>query len=174
MRTPLNDPGKLSKEEIRKNLIQLQSKNGIERQKARISMVTLGTPAVDFLSELVTHPDDTIRWEVVKGLGQIMDPITTPLLINALEDDNTSIRWLAAEGLVRLNKKGLIPLVEALTSQKITIFLREGAHHVLKPLAKKYPSDEIHALIQSLEITTDHTDVPILAKNLLERLKAGK
>ena len=123
MHIPINDPGKLSNEEIRKNLMQMQSKNGIERQKARISLVTLGAQAGDFLSELVSHPDDTIRWEAVMGLGQIMDPITSPLLINALEDENTSIRWLAAEGLARLNKKGLIPLVEALTSQKITLFL---------------------------------------------------
>jgi HEAT repeat protein len=170
----LSDPGTLSRDEIQRNIELLKSRNGMERQRARIALVTIGTQAIDFFAELATHPQDTVRWEAVKGLGQLMDPVTAPILVNALEDENTAVRWLAAEGLVKLNKNGLIPLLEALTRQKITIFLREGAHHVIKSLARKYPSEEIRKLLKSLDLTTNHSDVPILARNLLEILSAGK
>jgi len=174
MISQISDPGTLSKEEIQRNIELLKSRNGLERQKARLALVTLGAHAADFFAELTAHPQDTVRWEAVKGLGQLMDPVTAPILINALDDENTAVRWLAAEGLVKLNKKGLIPLLEALTRQKITIFLREGAHHVIKSLARKYPSEEIQKLLKSLDLTTDHSDVPILARDLLDILNPGK
>ena len=170
MNTSMREPGVFSREELQKNLALLQSKNGIDRQKARIALVTLGSPAVDYLAELATHPEDKIRWEAVKGLGQIMDPITAPLLINALEDENTAIRWLAAEGLIRLKKNGLIPLLESLIGQKLTVYLREGAHHILKAMALRYHSGEFDELIKDLETTTDHSQVPIHAQLIMEKL----
>jgi HEAT repeat protein len=174
MKNPVRDPGTLSTEEVHRYVGMLQSKNGMERQKARIALVTLGIPAIDFFAELATHPEDTVRWEAVKGLGQMMDPITAPLLINALEDENTAVRWLAAEGLIKLNKKGLLPLLEALTRQKITIFLREGAHHVVKAMARKYPSEQIGKLIKSLDKTTDHSNVPLRAQEVIDLIHPVK
>ena len=148
----------------------LGSKNGMQRQKARLILVAIGEPTVDFLAELAFHPQWIIRWEAVKALSQIKNAVAAPILINALEDEYEGIRWLAAEGLIALGKQGLIPMLEALTSYRLTIFLREGAHHVFKKLSKRYTLTGMEELMESLENTDSYFRIPINARAMLNEI----
>lgn len=142
---------------IEQNMPKLMDKNGLVRQKARKKLVDIGVPAVDYLAEFETHPKGIARWEAVKALSQIHDPITAPLLLNALEDSNEDVRWLAAEGLAALNEEGLNALLAALISRKRTIYLLEGAHHILTRLRSKIEKPIINELLQIL----DHPDAEL-------------
>ena len=44
------------------------------------------------------------------------------------------IRWLAAEGLIHIGNKAVKPLLRALIEHPDSLWLREGAHHVLYDL----------------------------------------
>ena len=76
------------------------SKNGIERKIARYELVKIGTPAVKYLTALLKAPKEYTRWEAIKTLSQIADPGTLPVLINALENEDFDVRWIAAEALL--------------------------------------------------------------------------
>jgi HEAT repeats len=115
-------------------MIKLGSENGLEREKAREEIVAKGKEMVDFLMELLSHPKHIYRWEAVKTLKEIGDPISVPLFIQALEDNRYDVRWIAAEGLIKLGKLSVEPLLKVLIKRSDSVFIIEGAHHIFYDL----------------------------------------
>jgi HEAT repeat protein len=155
---------------MRNYVRDLRSQNGLRRQSARLAMVAIGEPAIDILAALAIHPQWKIRWEAVKALSQMKNAVTAPVLINALEDEYESIRWIAAQGLINLGKQGLISVLEALSSYKLTAILRQGAHHVIKEISKRYPLSGIDELIANLDDTSNYFVLPMNAKSILHQM----
>ena len=112
----------------------LKSKDGIARQNARIALVKIGEPALDALIAAFDIKKDPLHWEVAKALSQIGTAKAAQTLVDALEDKEFSVRWIAAEGLINIGEDGLIPLLEALRKRTDSIWLREGSHHVIHDL----------------------------------------
>lgn len=52
-------------------------------------------------------------------------------LLNALEDDAFGVRWTAASELAHTGRLALEPLLRALIDRPSSVWLREGAYHVL-------------------------------------------
>ena len=119
----------------------LSDRHGGKRQETRENLVKVGAQAVLVLTALITDPNHRVRWEVAKALGQINDPSAAPALVTALEDDESDIRWVGAEGLIVLGRTGLVPLLEELISRSDSFQLREGAHLVIRKLVEqgRYP-----------------------------------
>jgi len=67
--------------EIHKLIESLGSENGMDRQKAREALVAKGKNTIDFLMEMLTHPKHIYRWEAVKTLEEIGDPLSISLFI---------------------------------------------------------------------------------------------
>jgi HEAT repeat protein len=83
----------------------LASKNSVTRQRARKSLVTLGKPAVLSLTRALKNSKlNHLRWEAAKTLGAIGDTKAIPSLVQALEDSDMDVTWLAAEGLRKFKK----------------------------------------------------------------------
>jgi HEAT repeat protein len=112
----------------------LKSKDGIARQNARIALVKIGEPTLDALITAFEVKKDPLHWEVAKALSQIGTAKAAQTLVDALEDQEFSVRWMAAEGLINIGEDGLIPLLKALRKRTDSIWLREGAHHVIHDL----------------------------------------
>jgi hypothetical protein len=85
---------------IKTLIAKLDNRDGLIRQRARIALVRIGEPAVDPLIEVLNNRQGYAHWEAAKALSQIGRPKATQALVEALQDDQFSIRWLAAEGLV--------------------------------------------------------------------------
>jgi HEAT repeat protein len=116
---------------------ELRSKDGARRAGARKSLVKLGTQAVPTLIGLLSDKSEHMRWEACKALGSIKDPGAAGPLVDALDDRNMEVRWLAAEGLIALKRNSIIPLLQALEPRFDSLFLRQGAHHVLHALERE-------------------------------------
>jgi HEAT repeats len=149
----------------------LHSKDGEERRQARLSLVSLGSEAVDPLIELLHDPDHEVRWEAAKALGEIADPRSAPALVKTLEDTGFDIRWLAAEGLIALEKAGLEPLLEALAEKADSLYLREGAHHVMYDLSHRGLKDPLAPVMAALEGVDPEIEVPEPARKALFALR---
>jgi HEAT repeat protein len=149
----------------------LNSDDGSARTHARESLLKLGTPAVPALIQILTAPQDRLRWEAAKALSQIGDPTAASALVKALEDDNSGVRWLAAEGLVILGRAGLVPLLEALRHHSDSVWLREGAHHVLRSLAREdlYASI-VTPVLAALEDIEPAIQLPLVTHTALRML----
>jgi HEAT repeat protein len=169
-----NKINKLKKSEIHELIIKLGSDNGMERQKARESLVKIGRDTKDFLMELLSRRKHIYRWEALKTMEEIGDPVFIPSFIQALEDDKSDVRWLASKGLIKLGKVSIEPLLKLLKQKSDSIFVLEGAHHVFrdlrenKVLPKGFPTDK---LLSALKNPESVESVEPLAYELLNNLE---
>lgn len=115
----------------------LNSKDGLARQHARLALVKIGEPALPALIKAFEKRDDIMHWEVAKALSQIGSSKAAEILVNTLEDNEFSVRWIAAEGLIHIGDDTLGPLLTALKNRSDSVWLREGAHHVLHDLISR-------------------------------------
>lgn len=129
----------------------LASNDEVERRKARQCLVSIGRPAIAPLAEAQGARDMHVRWEAVKTLAEIKDPMAAPALVQALEDHVSSVRWLAAEGLIALERDGLDVLLQALIERGDSFWLRQGAHHVLRVLVRERGLEEMRPVLEGLE-----------------------
>jgi HEAT repeat protein len=160
--------------ELQQLLETLGSDDGMKRKKAREALVEKGKVSIDFLLELLSHPKHIYRWEAVKTLEEIGDPDTIPVLILALEDDKSDVRWIAAEGLIKLGMKSVKPLLNILIEKSDSVFVLEGAHHIFFDLREKgiLPTEfPVAKLLSSLKNPEWIDGVKPLAYNILKNLK---
>lgn len=143
--------------ELHELVVKLGSDDGVEREKARKALVKIGRGSIDILMELLSHPKHIYRWEAVKTLEEIADPVAIPILIKALEDDKSDVRWIAAKGLIKFNKLSIKPLLKILEEKSDCVFILEGAHHVFYDLReneafpKKFPIDKLLSELKNPE-----------------------
>jgi HEAT repeat protein len=150
---------------------KLRSHDGLTRQRARKSLVAIGSRSVASLLKLLVDPRDQVRWEAAKALSDIGDPMAASALVAALEDESFGVRWLAADGLIALERDALPPLLEALKEDGGSLWLREGAHHVLRMLAAEHDlDDQVTLVLTALESIEPDTDVPLAAQKALQTL----
>jgi len=158
--------------EIRVLIDTLCGKDGMERQKARESLAAKGKSIIYYLKDMLNHPKYIYRWEAIKTIEEIAEPSAIPLLINALEDEKNDVRWIAAEGLIKLGQLSIKPLLKALIEKSDSVFLLAGAHHVFYELREKEILKDnfpIENLLSALSNTTGTESIVQLAYDILNK-----
>jgi HEAT repeat protein len=112
-------------------LAELASDDVVMRRRARNTLVAIGEPALPEMLEELAHGEFPVRWEVAKTLGEMRHPRAVPGLIEALEDKEQDVRWLAAVALAAIGREAIEALLEALIERSDSGYLRQGVHHVL-------------------------------------------
>ena len=158
-------------------LANLSSNDGKEREAARRALIRLGGVAVQPLVELLgsagqENCSEHACWEAAKALAAIGDPAAVPALLVALEDANGGTRWLAAEGLIALGRPALAPLLEALIRRSDSLWLREGAHHILRTLALRRIEGVTRPVLLALESAEPVLEAPVAAQAALAKLSS--
>jgi HEAT repeat protein len=150
----------------------LAAEDGAQREKAREDLVSIGKPAVAALAAALKNSHERVRWEAAKALTEIEDPVAVSTLIDALEDASFGVRWLAAEGLIAADQEGLQLLLEALIHHSDSVWLREGAHHVLRTLAtEKDLHDALAPVLDALDAFESVLETPPAAAQALKALR---
>jgi HEAT repeat protein len=159
------------KETVDALIVDLASKDGVVRVRARESLVSIGGKAVAPLSETLKSRDQGQRWEAAKALSQIGDPAAIGVLVNALEDQVFEIRWLAAEGLIKIGRPAVPPLLKLLIQHSDSVWSREGTHHVLHDLHDQVLKRKLRAVLNTLEDPDKYIGIPLAASAALKALK---
>ncbi|MFT5207249.1 MAG: hypothetical protein ACI9CF_000998 [Candidatus Omnitrophota bacterium] len=116
---------------------KLGDKDGLVRREARLTLEKIGQKSTVYLLMGLRSSNYTVRWEVLKALKAIRDPLATAKLISLLDDKSFEIRWLAAEGLIQLGE-GVVPSVlRELVNKHASQYFRESVHHILRVIRKK-------------------------------------
>ena len=157
-------------------IADLGSEDGMVRQYARNRLIRIGEPGVKPLINTLKNETGYARWEAAKALSLIGSPRAVQTLVNMLEDDDFSIRWLAAEGLIAAEQSSLQPLLATLVEKSDSIRLREGAHHVFNDFLHHRPlglnvSKIIRPVLGALEDIEPSIEVPLAAKQALNALQ---
>lgn len=148
-------------------LEDLAHRDGVRRQRARASLVTLGDVAAEPLAALLGHSKSQVRWEAAKALGVLAHPGTIDALIAALEDRHGDVRWLAARALVAIGRPAVAPLLRQLIERAESHCLCEGAHHVFHDMAGDPETKVLAAILKAIEGREPQVEVPAVAEAIL-------
>lgn len=158
-------------ESIETLVSRLNDPNSRVRHDARVAIKKRGKSATHPLLALLATPDHQTRWEAAKALSQIADPDTAPRLVKVLADDEDfDIRWLAAEGLIAIGPEGLPSLLQALVNRADSVWLRKGAHHVLRTQMHQGLDKVVGPVLTAMEQAEAQLTVPTAARAALEKL----
>jgi HEAT repeat protein len=148
----------------------LDTENVNQKLRSRKSLVRIGKTILPQLHKLSASENILIRMEAVKILELIADRRSTQQFIRLLEDREFDIRWIAAEALVKIGRRSIRPLTEAVRDGENSIILNEGAHHVLSALLNESEKQKEKSFLLSLE--NYHTlggTAPLEASSILEK-----
>ncbi|MCB2154481.1 HEAT repeat domain-containing protein [bacterium] len=152
---------------------QLGQKDGLKREHARYALIALGSAAVPCLvNGLENSHSDRLRWEAAKALGSIGDADAIPALVEALEDDDADVQWVAADALVRFGKDAWPALLRKLSREGAeSLAFERGVHHIFRNQHEKPYADLLEALTHALDPGLVSDDPSIVAEKLLARLE---
>lgn len=154
-------------ERVRTLISLLSEKDGMKRQGAREALVAIGEHAVEPLKGILGGRTNPARWEAAKALAEIGSESSTNLLVSSLEDDDSDIAWLAAEGLISIGVPSLGPLMQRLLANPDSHRLRDGAHHVLHDLRNAKIHATVKPLIKSFLSKCSSEEVELAANQVL-------
>jgi HEAT repeat protein len=118
---------------------------------ARNTLVKMGKTIIPQMHSLVKSENGLIRMEAAKIVELVADRRSIPVLISLLNDKEFEIRWIAAEGLIKIGRRSLLPLLKAVRDGESSFFLNRGAHHILFSLLNDKEKGKLKPLIQSLD-----------------------
>jgi HEAT repeat protein len=121
------------------------------KHNARISLVKMGKRIIPSIHKLLSSKNTTIRMEAAKVVELVATPRSIPFLITLMDDPVFDIRWIAAEGLVRIGRKSIKPILISVCGNKSTLFFDESAHHVLGSLLYDNEKLSLSSLMLSLD-----------------------
>lgn len=152
-------------------LKSLESKNGLERKRARETLVLVGEPAVPHLLDLLSSPQKQLRWEAAKALQAMVQPEILGRLVELLADPDPDIRWLAASGLIALGPRSAVPVLKSLLGPPPPRGHREMSHRILRQLSAENGvlAEMVAPVIEALE-SDDPTPIPAKAERTLSEL----
>lgn len=143
-------------------------------REARNALVALGPLARPYLLEATGHANPNLRLGALKVLARTATPECATVLIDALQDRDGGIRYLAAEGLVRAGPKVIPPLLAALMRHSDSAWLHDGTRHVLQALRRHpdYREEALAPVCSSLNGSSSSVTVMMAANEALRDLAA--
>jgi HEAT repeat protein len=145
--SPGNLPGNL--DELINGLTD--DKNFKKKHNARKTLVKMGKKITPQMHELLNSGNTQLRLEVAKIIQIIADKRSIPVLIDLLADSEFDIRWIAAEGLIRVGRHSITPLLKAIRDGKSSLVLDKRAHQVLNSLLYEDEREKLLSLLLSLD-----------------------
>ena len=154
MKTALNtkigiDVRKLTPE-VRKHVPDLIHDKTMKRMNARHFLEEEGDKVLDDIHLLLKSGNHQLKWEAAKALEDIASVRAIPELIRLMNDKESEFRWMAAEGLRKLGRRSIVPLLELVIEKGQSPRIRTGAHYVLNEVLTDIEKLEMENLMEAL------------------------
>ncbi len=142
------------------------------KKNARITLEQMGKKALPHLHKLLTSDNSLLRMEAAKIVKNIADKRSIPLLITLLDDIEFDIRWTAAEGLIKIGRESISPLLTAIRDGKSSLLLNKRAHQILSKLLLETEKEQLSSLMLSLDDYLGLIEIaPVEAQKALKKYK---
>ena len=160
-------------EDLDRLIASLASDDGLTRKQARRCLVRQGDRAARALLAPLASDNPVLRTEAAEALLYIASPLAAHALVEALDDPEFGVRWLAAEALIALKCDGLIPVLEGITRHSASLWFRQAAHHVLHDHYCEQLQDELRPVLAALGERVAQDTAPVAAGEVLRRIAAA-
>jgi HEAT repeat protein len=132
----------------------------------------LGSKAVPVLLEEAKSSSPWIRWNSFRALSAIGDYRALPLLVAALGDDDRSVAWMSAKGLVHFGRMCIAPTLRLLMSTNTSPWLVQTSAYLLHELYKRDVKLKpyLEPVVQSMHGVAYQIGTPLAAQDALTRL----
>ncbi len=135
---------------------------------ARQEQVGTGAQTIGHLIEMLCDSNERVRQEAARALEQVDEGIVMTALVKKTQDCNLSVRWAAMNILINVGRRGLRPLLEALTQDFNSYCLRQSARRILQTLHSRgdLTATELEVL-RALEKRTPAAQIASVANQAL-------
>ena len=113
-----------------------------------------------------TPENEWMGAEVAKIISFVADKRSIPALINLLEDNESDIRWIASESLIRIGRKSIIPLLKSLRDGKLFLYPAR-VHHVLQSLLTLNEKKELQDLLDNLADSPEKLEIATIEASVV-------
>ncbi|HEX7735645.1 MAG TPA: HEAT repeat domain-containing protein [Ktedonobacteraceae bacterium] len=148
-----------------------------ERMSSQIFMalVGLGHVAVPVLLDYAHSHSSWLRWHSIRALGAIRDPRALPELVNALQDSDHSVAWMAAKGLAPFGRDCVEPVLHMLCTTQMTPWVVETASYVLRAQCQAHSELKLYLdpLLQQMHQPGYRSGTGIAALKAQEQIQAS-
>ena len=139
-------------ENVAKNMhALLEEKNYKEKHRAKEALLKKGSSILPHMHNLLASGNASLRREATRMIELLADKKSILPLIQLLSDPETEIRWMAAEGLIRIGRRSIEPILKAVRDNEDAFLLDKGAHHVLVCLLHRKEKEKLKPLLLSLD-----------------------
>jgi HEAT repeat protein len=122
-----------------------------KKLSARETLVEMHKTIIPQMHKLLDSEDDLLRMEAAKIVELIADRRSIPFLLKLLDDTVFEIRWIAAEGLIKIGRQSICPLLKSVRDGRSSFFFNRGTHHILLGLVNEEEKKKIMPLLQILD-----------------------
>lgn len=127
----------------------------------------IGNSVVFHKFKPLSYKNERFKIELSKIIQTIADRRSIPALINLLDDNEVDIRWIAAEGLIKIGRHSIIPLLRSIRDGHIS---NSGAYHILQNLLSADEKLAMRHLLNSLGNFPEMAEIaPVHASIALKR-----
>lgn len=140
-----------------------------------MALVNLDYVAIPVLLDFARSKSGWMRWHSIRALGAIRDPRALPLLVNALQDEDHSVAWMAAKSLVPFGRKSIEPVLRMLTTTRMTPWVVETSSYVLHAQCRAHYDLKpyLDPLLQHMHQAGYRATTAYAAQKVLEQLQAN-
>jgi HEAT repeat protein len=150
----------------------LRPEDYTQKHNARLTLVKMGRKIIPQLHKQLSSSNGLLRKEVAKVVELVSDKRSIPFLITLLDDPDFDIRWIAAEGLIKIGRKSIIPILKSIRGGKSSLMLDKRAHHVLDKILYENEKIQLESLMHSLDNYHETGETaPVEALKALKKFK---
>ncbi len=142
------------------------NRDELHREASR-ALNNLGPLAKSVWIEALGHPDEHIRWEAARGLGQIGDARAVDILAGGLLDENYSVCWATSDALAHLGTQAIPAILTILSQYRLNEPSRNAIYHALHGILSTSTQEYIEPLLEALRGPTPDIEAPAIARRLL-------
>ena len=138
----------------------LDKKDYKKRVAARKNLIGLGKDILPYMYKLLNSKDYMLKKEAGKIIELLPDKRSIPIFLNLISnDDDSGMRWIASEGLVKIGRDSIVPLLKAMVKCNSTYYIEQSAHHVFNTLFTPEEKEELKNLMMSLHNYLDFESI---------------
>lgn len=140
-----------------------------------MALVGLGHVAVPVLLDFAQSKSGWMRWHSIRALSAIRDPRALPVMVNALQDADHSVVWMAAKGLEPWGRDSIEPVLHMLCNTRMTPWVVETASYVLHAQCQKHSELKpyLDPLLQQMHQAGYRSSTSVAALKALEQIQTS-